>query len=71
MPQQSSNLKDALHRFAPVVFWAGIIVLVLGVGGWWLDQRLHSGGICAFVGTVVGFIAGIVALLQVIRQLNR
>lgn len=31
MPQQSSNLKDALHRFAPVVFWAGIIVLVLGV----------------------------------------
>ena len=46
-------------------------ILVLGVGGWWLDQKLHSGGICAFVGTVIGFIAGIVALLQVIRQLNR
>jgi len=46
-------------------------ILVLGVGGWWLDQRLHSGGLCAFAGTVIGFIAGIVALLQVIRQLNQ
>jgi hypothetical protein len=46
-------------------------ILVLGVGGWWLDQRLHTNGTCAFIGTVVGFIAGIFSLLRVIQQLNR
>ena len=46
-------------------------ILVLGVGGWWLDQRFHTGGILAFVGAVIGFAAGIIALLQVIRQLNQ
>ena len=37
-----------------------------------IDQRLHSPvGICAFIGTVVGFIVGIISLLRVIQQLNR
>jgi hypothetical protein len=47
-------------------------IVVLGVGGWWLDQRLHFGiSICAFIGTVLGFILGILALMRVIQQLNR
>ena len=46
-------------------------VIVLGVAGWWLDQRLHTIGMCAFVGTVIGFVVGIVSLLGIIRQLNR
>ena len=47
-------------------------ILVLGVGGWWLDQRLHTSvGICAFIGTVLGFIVGVLTLMRVIRQLNR
>ena len=47
-------------------------IIVLGAGGWWLDQRFHgSNGLFAFAGTVLGFIAGIVSLLRVIKQLNR
>jgi hypothetical protein len=62
--------KLAVAATAATSFIAPIVVL--GVGGWWLDQRLHSPiGICAFIGTVVGFIVGIVSLLRVIQQLNR
>ena len=68
-PAPGAYRKVAIAATAASTFVSPI--LVMGVGGWWLDQRLHSGGIWAFAGTVIGFIAGIVALLQVIRQLNR
>ncbi len=65
-----SYQKVAIAATAASSFIAPI--LVMGVGGWWLDQRLHTSiGICAFVGTVVGFIVGILSLLRVIQQLNR
>jgi hypothetical protein len=74
VPRPGSPAPGAYRKVAIAATAASSFIspiLVLGVGGWWLDQRLHSGGICAFIGTVIGFIAGIVALLQVIRQLNR
>lgn len=61
--------KLAIAATAASTFVAPI--LVLSVGGWWLDQRLHTSGICAFIGAIVGFIAGIVSLLRVIQQLNQ
>ena len=62
--------KVAIAATAASAFIAPI--LALGVGGWWLDQRLHSSiGICAFIGTVLGFIVGILSLMRVIQQLNR
>ena len=65
-----SYQKLAVAATAATSFIAPIVVL--GVGGWWLDQRLHSPiGICAFVGVVLGFIVGIISLLRVIQQLNR
>jgi len=61
--------KLAVAATAATSFVAPIVVL--GVAGWWLDQRLHStAGLCAFAGVVLGFIAGIVSLLGVIRQLK-
>jgi F0F1-type ATP synthase assembly protein I len=47
-------------------------ILVLGVGGYLLDQRMHNTmALFAFLGTVVGFGVGIFSLLRVIQQLNR
>ena len=64
-----SHYKLAVAATAASSFVAPIIVL--GVAGWWLDQRIHNGvSVFAFVGTVLGFIVGIVALLRVIQQLN-
>jgi hypothetical protein len=45
-------------------------ILVLSVGGWWLDKKLHTSPWLAFGGVVIGFIAGIVSLLNVIRRLE-
>ena len=62
--------KLAVAATAATSFAAPIVIL--SVGGWWLDQRLHnSTAIFAFLGTVVGFAVGILALLRVIQQLNR
>ncbi len=63
-----SYQKVAIAATAASSFIAPIIVL--GLGGWWLDQRFHI-NICAFIGTVLGFIVGILSLMRVIQQLNR
>ncbi len=69
-PAPGSYRKVAIAATAASSFIAPI--LVLGVGGWWLDQRLHTSvGICAFIGTVLGFIVGILSLMRVIKQLNQ
>jgi F0F1-type ATP synthase assembly protein I len=59
--------KLAIGATAASSFVAPIIVLA--VGGMWLDHRLHT-SIWAFVGALVGFVAGIVSLLRIIQQLN-
>ena len=61
--------KVAIAATAASTFITPIIVLSLG--GWWLDQRMHSStGIFAFLGALVGFVVGIISLLRVIQQLN-
>lgn len=46
-------------------------IILLGVGGWWLDQKLkHTVAYLAFIGVVVGFIVGVASLLNTIRRLS-
>gem|GEM_PF-2912104 len=46
-------------------------VIVMGGGGWLLDQKLkHETAWFALVGVVVGFFVGVVALLRVIQKLQ-
>ncbi len=45
-------------------------ILVLSVAGWWLDEKLHTKPWLAFGGVVLGFIAGTVSLLNVIKRLE-
>lgn len=46
-------------------------VIVLGGGGWLLDQKLkHETAWFALVGVIVGFFVGVVSLLRVIQKLQ-
>lgn len=45
-------------------------IIVLSVGGYLLDQKLHSSPWMAFLGVVVGFVVGLVALLNVMKKLS-
>jgi hypothetical protein len=45
-------------------------VILLSVGGYFLDQKLHTSPWLAFGGVVVGFVTGIVALMRVMRKLS-
>jgi hypothetical protein len=46
-------------------------VIVLSLAGWWLDTKLHhSTGWLAFIGVIVGFIAGVSALLKIVSRLS-
>ena len=46
-------------------------IIVLSVGGWWLDQKLkHETAWFAFCGVLVGFVVGTSALLNVIKRLS-
>jgi hypothetical protein len=68
-PKPGSYRKAAIAATAASTFVTP--VLVLAVAGWLLDQRLHTKiGICAFVGTVLGFIVGVVSLQRVLKQLS-
>jgi hypothetical protein len=74
-PQPGTVAPGGYHKLAVAATAASTFVtpiIVLGVGGWWLDQRLHmTTALFAFIGTVLGFIAGVVGLMRVIQQLNR
>lgn len=45
-------------------------IIVLAVGGYFVDQRYNSAPWGAFVGLVVGFIVGVSSLLRIIRRLQ-
>ncbi len=46
-------------------------VIVLSVGGWWLDQKLHHATAWfAMAGVILGLIAGVSSLLKVVNRLN-
>ena len=74
-PQKGTVAPGAYNRLAVSATAASSFVtpiLVLGVGGWYLDQKMHNQtAYLAFGGTVLGFIVGIFALMRVIQQLSR
>ena len=46
-------------------------IVVLSVGGWWLDQKLHHTTFwIAFIGVLVGLVVGVSALLKVVNRLQ-
>jgi hypothetical protein len=46
-------------------------IILFGVGGWWLDQRMkHEVAYLAFAGVVLGFIVGITSLMGTIKRLS-
>jgi hypothetical protein len=46
-------------------------VIVLSVGGWWLDQKLHhTTAWLAFVGVLLGLVTGVVSLINVMNKLS-
>ena len=46
-------------------------ILVLAVGGWYLDQRLHhTVQWLAFVGVLVGLVVGMSSLLNVVKRMQ-
>ncbi|HLJ54394.1 MAG TPA: AtpZ/AtpI family protein [Chthonomonadaceae bacterium] len=68
-PKPGSYRKAAIAATAASTFVTP--VLVLGVAGWWLDQRMHTKiGIFAFAGTVLGFIIGVLSLQRVLKQIR-
>lgn len=45
-------------------------IIVLAVGGYFLDKTLHTTPWLAFSGVILGFIVGVMALLRITRQLE-
>jgi F0F1-type ATP synthase assembly protein I len=46
-------------------------IIVLSVGGWWLDQKLHHTTFwIAFIGVMVGMVVGVASLLNVIKRMQ-
>ena len=45
-------------------------IIVLGVGGGWLDTKVHSGGIATVIGFILGFVVGVVSLLRIVNRMN-
>ena len=68
-PEPGSAGKSAIAATAASSFVMPVIVL--SVGGYLLDKALHHQTYwLAFVGVLLGFVAGIAALLNVIRKLS-
>ncbi|HZP80427.1 MAG TPA: AtpZ/AtpI family protein [Chthonomonadaceae bacterium] len=66
--QPGSYNKMAIAATAASSFIMPIIVL--SVAGWWLDGKLHTAPWLAFTGVLVGLIAGVASLLNVIKRLE-
>lgn len=45
-------------------------IIVLSVGGWWLDGKLHTSPWLAFTGVLLGLAAGVTSLMNVIKRLE-
>jgi hypothetical protein len=46
-------------------------IVILSVGGWWLDNRLHhKTGWLAFIGVLLGLVVGISSLMKVMARLQ-
>jgi hypothetical protein len=69
MVEPGSYSNMALATTAASAFIMPIIVL--SVGGWWLDQKMHhTTAWIAFVGVLVGLVVGVSALIKVVNRLQ-
>lgn len=66
--EPGSYRNTALASQAATSFIAPI--MVLGVGGAWLDTKFHTGGIVTVVGFILGFVVGVVGLLRIVNRMN-
>ncbi len=70
-----SSIEVGSYRKAAIASTAAtsfiMPTLVLSLGGYWLDQKLHhTTNYLAFVGVVLGLIVGTSALMRIISKLN-
>ncbi len=52
----------------PAALVAPIVVLTLG--GWWLDERFHKSPAFTLAGAVLGMISGVVNMIRIANKLN-
>ena len=45
-------------------------IILLGLLGWFLDGRFHKNGIITVVFFILGFVVGVVSLLNVVNKMN-
>jgi Putative F0F1-ATPase subunit Ca2+/Mg2+ transporter len=45
-------------------------IILLGLLGWFLDGRFHTGGIVIVVFFILGFVVGIFSLLRIVNQMD-
>jgi F0F1-type ATP synthase assembly protein I len=66
--EPGSYNRLALATTAASSFVMPIIVLFLG--GWWLDTKWHTTPWLAFTGVLVGLVVGVVSLLNITRRME-
>lgn len=75
VPQKGTVAPGGYQKLAVAATAASSFIapiIVLGLGGWWLDQKLHlQPALLGFVGTLLGFVVGIISLMRVIKQLSK
>lgn len=73
-PKQGSVAPGAYGKLAIAATAATTFItpiIVLSLGGWYLDQKLkHTTAWFAMIGLIVGMIAGVTSLLKVISKLQ-
>jgi hypothetical protein len=73
-PKPPSDADPDLHKAGlaysiPSALAAPVIVLTLG--GAWLDGRFHWGGVATLSGAILGFAAGLLNAIRLANRLNR
>lgn len=66
---KKSTLAFAFYLAFEVGFLLAVPIVVLLLGGLWLDSKLHTFPICTIFGSLVGFIGGIINTYRVIIKL--
>lgn len=69
---QSEGLKQyrnmGIAYTIPMALLAPIVVLL--VGGWWLDQRFHKSPVFTLAGALVGTVVGFINMFRLASRLN-
>lgn len=66
--EPGSYRNTALASQAATSFISPIIIL--GVVGWLIDGKFHTGGVAIIVGFILGFIIGVSSLLRIVNKMD-